>query len=144
MAQQNAMLLRRAVEEIWNGGNYAVVDELIAGDYLGHASTSADETHGREGYKRFIASLRDAFPDIRFTIEDQIAAGDKVVTRWSARATHTGEFRGIPPTGKQGRVTGITIDRVADGKVVECWTNADDLGLLQQLGVLPAPGPADR
>ena len=140
MSQHNALLVRRLIEEVWNRGDFAVVDELIAADYLGHASTPADETHGPEGYKQFYATLRGAFPDLRSTVEDQIADGDKVVTRWTCRATHAGEFRGIPPTGKEGRVTGITIDRVANGKVVECWTNADDLGLLQQLGAVPTPG----
>ena len=139
MSHQNATLLRRAVEEIWNRGDYAAIDELIAVDYLGHASTPGDETHGREGYTRFYTSLREAFPDIAFAIEDQIVDGDRVVTRWTAHATHTGEFLGIPPTGRQGSVTGITIDRIANGMIVECWTNADELGLLHQLGVVPAP-----
>lgn len=141
MSEQNKMLARRAVEEVWNRGDFAVVDELVASDIVVHASTPAGEIHGAEGIKQFYAALRKAFPDIHFTIEDQIAEGDRVVTRWTARATHTGEFQGIPPTGKQGRLTGIDIDRFANGKVVECWPNADELGLLQQLGVLPAPQP---
>jgi steroid delta-isomerase-like uncharacterized protein len=87
----------------------------------------------------YVAALRDAFPDVHITIEDQVAEGDRVVTRWTARGTHTGAFQGIPPTGKRGSMTGIDINRFADGKVVECWTNADDLGLLQQLGVIPTP-----
>jgi steroid delta-isomerase-like uncharacterized protein len=98
-----------------------------------------EEIHGREGIKQFYATLRAAFPDIHFTIEDQIAEGDRVVTRWTARATHTGEYQGIPPTGKQFSLTGIDIDRIANGKVVECWPIADELGVLQQLGVIPAP-----
>lgn len=144
MSEQNKTLVCRAVEEVWNQGNYAVVDELVASDLVVHASTPAGEIHGPEGVKQFYASLREAFPDIHFTIEDQIAEGDRVVTRWTARATHTGEFQGIPPTGKQGRLTGIDIDRIANGKVVECWPNADELGLLQQLGVIPTPGQVAR
>src|SRR5688572_17801988 len=140
MSARNKLVARRAVDEVWNRGNLAAADELVAGDYVGHSSPSTDETHGPAGYKQFYAALRAAFPDIRFTVEDQVAEGDRVVTRWTAHATHTGEFRGIPPTGKRGSVTGITIDRVAGGKLVECWTNADDLGLLQQLGVVPAAG----
>lgn len=120
--------------------DYAIIDDLIAVDYLGHASTPADETHGREGYRQFWTAPRAAFPDLRSTVEDQITDGDRVVTRWTRHATHAGEFRGISPTGKQGRMTGITIARVAGGKVVECWTNADDLGLRQQLGVVPMSG----
>jgi steroid delta-isomerase-like uncharacterized protein len=115
-------------------------DELLASDFAGHSSMA--ETRGPDEAKQFFASLRAAFPDIHFTIEDQIAERDKVVTRWSARATHTGDFRGIPPTGKQGHVTGITINRVANGKIVEGWTNLDELGLMQQLGVIPEPAAA--
>ena len=139
MSEHNKLIKRRLVEEAWSRGEFAVVDEVIAGDYLGHAANAAEETRGPEGYKRFWATLRAAFPDIVFTVEDQIAEGDRVVTRWIACGTHSGEFRGIPPTGKQGRVTGITIARVCDGIVAECWTNADDLGLLQQLGVIAMP-----
>ena len=81
-----------------------------------------------------------AFPDVHFTIEDQVAEADKVVTRWTWRGTHQGPFQGIPPTGKHVMVTGVGINRFANGKVVENWTNMDILGLLQQLGVVPAPG----
>jgi steroid delta-isomerase-like uncharacterized protein len=144
MSEQNKNLVRRALEEVWNRGNYAVVDELVAKDYLGHSGAEGPETHGREGYRKFFATQREAFPDIEYEIEDQIAEGDKVVTRWTARATHTGEFQGIPPTGRPGTVTGMTIFRIADGSVVECWTNMDELGMMQQLGVIPAPTPARR
>ena len=82
-------------------GDVAIIDELIAGDFLGHAAPPANETHGPDGYKQFQAMLRAAFPDIHFTIEDQIADGDRVVTRWTARATHTGAFRRIPPASGQ-------------------------------------------
>ena len=144
MPEQNKALVRRAVEEVWNKGNYDVVDELAASDILVHASTPDREVHGTQGVKQFYGALRSAFPDIHFTIEDQIAEGDRVVTRWTARGTHTGAFNGIPPTGKQGIVSGIDIDRIANGKVVECWPNADELGLLQQLGVIPAPEQVAR
>jgi steroid delta-isomerase-like uncharacterized protein len=138
MSEENKRIDRRLIEEVWNRGNFSIVDEVVASDYLGHSSTPADETHGREGYKRFYATLREAFPDFRVTVEDQIAEGDKVVTRWTARGTHQGEFQGMSPTGKHGAITGITIDRIANGKVVECWTNADDLGMMRLLGVVPA------
>lgn len=142
MSEENKKLERRAIEEVWNQGNYAVVDEIVASDYIGHSSNPATETHGREGVKQFYMALHRAFPDIHFTIEDQIAEGDRVVTRWAARATHQGEFQGIPPTGNRGDLTGITIERIADGKIVECWTEIDDLRLLQQLGVIPSPEQA--
>ena len=93
-----------------------------------------------EQYKQLVTMYFSAFPDLHLTIEDQIAEGDKVVTRWTARGTHQGPFMGIPPTGKRAVVTGIAIDRFANGKFVENWNNGDDLGLLQQLGVVPVPG----
>ena len=137
MSEHNKLLVRRVVEEVWNRGNYAVVDELAASDIVVHASTPDDDIHGREGVKQFYAALRAAFPDLHFAVQDQIAEGDRVVTRWLARGTHTGTFQGMPPTGKQVQMGGIDIDRFADGKVVECWPNADELGMLQQLGALP-------
>lgn len=145
MSEHNKMIDRCLIEEVWNRGNFAIVDEVIARDYLGHSPSPTGETHGPEDYKQFYARLREAFPDLRVTIEDQIAEGDKVVTRWTAHGTHQGEFLGIVPTGRHGAITGITIDRIAGGKVVECWTNADDLGLMRLLGVIPAlekPGGA--
>lgn len=137
MSQQNKKVERRLIEEVWNRGNYDVIDQLVARDYVGHSTTPQDETRGPEAYKAFYASLHAAFPDFNVTIEDQIAEGDRVVTRWTASGTHLGPFRGIPPTGNRGAITGITIERLANGKVVECWTNADDLGLLRLLGVVP-------
>ena len=83
---------------------------------------------------------RTAFPDLNVKVEDQLAEGDKVATRWTTTGTHQGEFAGIPPTGKQGGVTGTTIARVVGGKIVEERSNWDTLGLLQQLGVIPPMG----
>jgi steroid delta-isomerase-like uncharacterized protein len=140
MSQHNRMLVRRAIEEVYNRGDLAIVDELVASDFVIHSPS--EEIHGPAGAKQFVAGLRAAFPDLHVTIEDQMADGDRVATRWTAGGTHTGAFQGIPPTGKQARMTGINIDRIANGKVVECWTNADELGLLQQLGVVPTPGQA--
>ena len=137
MSEQNKVLVRRTIEEVYNLGNLAVVDELVASDFVIHSAS--DEIHGAEGAKQYVTMLRAAFPDIHITVEDQFAEGDRVATRWTAQATHTGTFQGIPPTGRQARVSAIDIDRIADGKVVECWTRIDELGLLQQLGVLPAP-----
>jgi steroid delta-isomerase-like uncharacterized protein len=85
---------------------------------------------------------RNAFPEIQMTVEDLIAEGDKVVTRWTARGTHQGELMGIPPSGNPVEVTGITIDRIEGGKVVETWANYDALGMMQQVGAVPEPGQA--
>lgn len=136
--EDNKALVQRGIEEVWNQKNLAVLDEIASRDYVSH--NPAMTTHGLEQYKQLVSMYFSAFPDLHFTIEDQIAEGDKVVSRFSARGTHQGAFMGIPPTGKQGVVTGIGIDRFANGKIVEGWFNSDDLGLLQQLGILPAPG----
>lgn len=139
-AHENKALARRGIEEVFGRGNFAVADEVYANDFVGHAPP--DEIKGPEGVKPFASMFRSAFPDLQFTIEDQIAEGDKVVTRWTARGTHEGEFQGIAPTGKQVTITGITIQRIAGGRIVEGWTNRDDLGMLLQLGVVPPPGQA--
>jgi predicted ester cyclase len=128
--EENKAVVRRGIEEVWNQKNVAIVDEIAAPDYVSH--NPAMTTHGLEQYKQLVMMYFTAFPDIHLTIEDEIAEGDKVVTRVTA-------FMGIPPTGKQAVVTGIVIDRFANGKTVEAWNNLDDLGLLQQLGVIPTP-----
>jgi predicted ester cyclase len=137
MLEQNKSLVRHLIEEVWNQGKLTLVDELLASDYLEHQPRA--NANGIEGEKEYIAMLRTAFSDIHFTVEDQIAEGDKVVTRWTACATHMGEFLGIAPTGRHGVVTGIWIDRIANGKFVEGWWLFDELGMMQQLGVVPVP-----
>jgi steroid delta-isomerase-like uncharacterized protein len=137
MSEQNKAFVRNLIEEVIGRGNFALVEELVAVDYVGHSSSP--EMNTREGHKQFFVALRHAFPDLQIKIGDQVAEGDKVVTRWTARATQQAEFMGIPPTGKQVVMNGIDIDRIANGKLVECWTRSDDLGLLQQLGAIPAP-----
>jgi steroid delta-isomerase-like uncharacterized protein len=99
MSEQNKAFVRRLIEEVIGRGNFALVEELVAADYVGHSSSP--EINTREGHKQFLVALRQAFPDLQIKIEDQIAERDKVVTRWTARGTHQGEFAGIPPTGKQ-------------------------------------------
>lgn len=140
MSDQARSMVRRLIEEVWNRETFAVVDELVAADYIGHSAQA--ETYGTAGYQQFFAALHAAFPDIQFTVEDEIAEREKVVCRWKAHGTHQGEFAGIPPTGKQGLITGITIYHITGGKVAECWTQVDELGLLKQLGVIPAPAHA--
>jgi steroid delta-isomerase-like uncharacterized protein len=140
MSEQSKALMRRGIEEVWTRGNFTVAGELLASDFVVHASQQIGELHGPEGVTRYFAALREAFPDLHFTIEDQVAEGDRAVTRWTARGTHRGAFRGIPPSGKQVSLAGINIIRVAGGKAVEGWMSLDELGLLRQLGALPAPG----
>jgi steroid delta-isomerase-like uncharacterized protein len=98
----------------------------------------------KQGYRQAISAFLTAYPDSRFPVDQWIVEADKAVARHSLRGTHKAEFQGIPPTGKQVKVNGIAIFRIADGKVVETWLNADILGMLQQLGVVPTPGQAEQ
>ena len=136
MTEQDKKMVRSTFEDIWNRGNLAAIDERFTSDYVGH---SIRDIHGPEGSKQFATAMRSAFPDYHYTVEDELANGNRVVHRWTARGTHMGEFQGIAPTGKQVTITGISIYRVANGKLIEGWTNADMLSLLQQLGVISAP-----
>ena len=139
--EENKALNRRFFEEFWDQKNLAVADELLAPNYVDHTPGSPPGLPpGPEGFKQFASVFMTAFPDLRLTLEDQIAEGDTVVTRWTSYGTHTGSLMGIPPTGKSITVTGITITRIPDGKATETWTNFDMLGLLQQIGVVPAMG----
>jgi len=138
MSEQNKMIVRRFSEEVESQGNFAVADELLAHDFVSH--TPLGEAHGLEAAKQFGAMLRTAFPDLHVTVEDQIAEGDRVVTRWTCRGTHQGAFQGMPPTGKPIEIMGTTISRIANGKIVEQWGNPDLLSLMQQIGAVPAPG----
>lgn len=137
LAEKNKDLIRRAIEEIWNNGNYDNIEEFVSPDFVVHSSSPAEEIRGPQSARQFYIELRKSFPDIHFTVKDQIAEEDRVVTHWTAHGTHKGEFKGIHPTGKQFSITAIDIDRIVDGKVIECWTNMDELGLLRQLGALP-------
>jgi steroid delta-isomerase-like uncharacterized protein len=137
---KNQEAVLQAVNEVWNQGNYANLNNLVADHVVIHTTGPGGDIHGHEGIRQFYSMMRAGFPDLHFTVEDQIAHGDKVVTRWSARGTHRGAFQGIPPTGKQVDITGMDIDRFVDSKVVECWALIDELGMMQQLGVVPMPG----
>lgn len=138
MLQTNKSVARRALIEILGEGRSEVVDELISDGYIGHDSAMPDLILGPEGVRQSTAMYRSAFPDVTIVVDEQIAEGDSVVTRWTARGTHEGELFGMPATGKQATVTGITINRINNGKLVEARTNWDTLGLLQQLGTVPA------
>jgi predicted ester cyclase len=137
--EENKARTRSAYDEFINKGNVAAVEEYIAPNYLGHVP-GLPPIQGVEGFKQFITMLETAFSDRHVTIEDMVAEGDKVAVRYSQSGTHTGELMGLPPTGKQVRWTGMAILRIADGKAVEQWISNDDLGLMQQLGVIPVPG----
>jgi len=134
-SEENKAIFRRYVEEVGNEGNLEVADEIFS-SYLAHQSDGSVLERGPEDVKKFMGEFREGFPDFHTTIEDQIAEGDRVVTRWRMKGTHRGEFRGIAPTGAELDVTGIGIFRFSDGKVVESWDNFDQLGMMRQLGVV--------
>ena len=135
--EENKAVFRRFIEE-WNKGNEAgmAAMELCAADYVIHGTGVFPDTD-RAGYKQRLTALWTAFPDAHLVVEDLIAEGDKVVVRYTFRATHRGEFMGVPATGKVVTMTGIDIARFAGGKCVEQWVQADFLGLMQQLGAIP-------
>jgi steroid delta-isomerase-like uncharacterized protein len=142
MAADNKEISRRVFEDVWNNQNIDAVEDLMSRNYVHHDPSSPDVKRGTEGYKQFVREYLRAFPDIHFTIHDHIAEGDAVVSHWSASGTHKGELRDIAATGRNFTVTGTTIARVRDGKFVESWSNWDALGLMQQLGIVPALGQA--
>ena len=137
MSAENKALSRRLLEEAFNAGNIDVIDELVTTDFVNHDAALPEPMVGPDAAKATISGYRTAFPDLRITIEEQIADDQGVATRWSAKGTHEGDLMGMAPTGKQATVTGITIDRIVDGRIAESWTNWDTLGMLQQLGVVP-------
>lgn len=137
--EENKGLMRRFYEEI-SKGNLAVVEELVAADHVEHSPFVPGQAPGRQGTLELFTMIRAAFPDLRFTVEDRVEEGDKVVTRGTFSGTHKGEFMGIAPTGKQITVGIIEILRIAGGRVVEHWNVVDSLGMMKQLGVVPTPG----
>ena len=135
--------MREFFEEVWNRGNLDHLDEIYTPDFKIHvlwynlAAGGPMESEGIEPAKDVIRGWLEGFPDMHVTIEDQIAEGDLVASRHLSTATHTREFQGLQPTGKQAKMTGTTLTRVRDGKIAEAWTSWDILGLMGQLGVAP-------
>jgi steroid delta-isomerase-like uncharacterized protein len=133
-------VVRRYLEEVINRGDPAAADELLTPTFtIDHAGVP-EVLRGPEAFKAFLAGFREAFPDIRGTVEDVVAAGDKVAVRLTWRGTHRGTFQGIAPTGKAFTVRGSAIYRLEGGRIAAAWAEFDTLSLLQQLGALPAPG----
>jgi steroid delta-isomerase-like uncharacterized protein len=137
MSAENKVMMRRWFEEVWNRGRVAAIDEMLSSQATIHGL-------GPEGldvaaFKQFHTRYRSAFPDVRIHVEDVIAEGDKVAVRWSGTGTHQGNDLGFPATGNSIQFTGMTIGRVENGKLVEGWNVFDQLGMLQQLGVVNLP-----
>lgn len=138
--EQNKALVRRLFKEDLNEADQEtrsrVADEIVAVDFVDHTNPP-ELQYGLESHKQIVTILHTSFPDLHWEYEEPIAEGDKVAMRVTMYATHNGEFFGIPPTGKQVKVSGSHILRVANGKIAEHWGNSDDLGMMQQLGVVP-------
>jgi steroid delta-isomerase-like uncharacterized protein len=140
LSETNKTISRRFFEEAFGKGKLNVLDEIIAADHVNTGPGALPESPaGPEGTKQLVTLYRNAFPDLHFTIDEQIAEGDKVVTRWTAVGTNKGELLGMPATGKSSTVTGIVVDRIANGKIAESWGIFDQFGMMQQLGVIPTP-----
>ena len=136
--EKNREVALQWLEGAWNRGNLSLLDELYQPDYISH-SMPPGLPGNRDGLAQLVTIFRTAMPDFHMTIEDMIAAGDKVAVRFVADGTQTGELMGIPPTGRHGSATGMIIARFEDGKWAEDWFNWDQFGMLQQLGVIPVP-----
>lgn len=137
--EDNKRLALRWLDEVWNKGNMNLINELIAPEYVLHDPIRPG-LQGRAAIQESIATFRQAFPDLNFTVEDQIAETDKVVTRYIVAGTHLGPLMGITATGKQGMITGIDVYRIENGQIAEAWSNWDTLGLLQRIGAIPSLG----
>ena len=137
MSEANKAVVRRIVEEVWNGKKHDMIDEFYAADFV-NVDPNSPEVKNLEQFKQWAAAFNTGFPDEQVTIVDMVAEGDKVAKQYSIEATHTGEFMGIPPTNKKTNMSGITIYRIVDGKVKECVWSYDTYGFMVQLGVIPS------
>ena len=141
MVSENKALVQRWFDEVWNEGRVDAIDELLAPDSVVHGLGDG-QMRGAAAFKPFHAAYRDAFPDVRIEIEDMVEEGDKVAFRWTGTASHRGQGLGFAATNRRVRFQGMGIIRVRNGKLVEGWNTFDQLGMLQQLGVVQLPGPA--
>jgi steroid delta-isomerase-like uncharacterized protein len=138
--EDNIQLIRRWFQEVWNENRIQAVYDLLAPNAIGRGQTgSQGEIHGPDDFVPFVKNIRAAFPEIHIEVEDAFGAGDRVVARWSATMKHGGDGLGMPATGKSVRITGTTIARILDGRIIEGWDNWDQLGMLEQIGAYSPP-----
>ena len=137
--EENNAIARKFFDTAWNEGEFLA--DIIAADAIDHSTVGGKEKleRGPGSFRQIVTMFRSAMPDIHLTVEDEIYTGDKVLHRWRMTGTDTGGLMGMPPSGKQLAFTGMTIVRMEDGKIVERWANVDELGILQQLGIVPPP-----
>lgn len=141
-AQENKALALRWFEELFNQQKLEVADEIVAAGHESHDPTLPGLAPGPEGQKQDVGLYHGAFSDAHITVEEQIAEGDMVATRWTGRGTHDGDLMGVPASGNRAEVSGLTINRIEDGRISETWTNYDALGMMQQIGAIPTPKQA--
>ena len=137
MPTDNAALMRRWFEEVWNKGNLAVIDELASPNVKAQGQAEHPAQIGREQFRSFAQGIRSGFPDIHISVQETIEQDDRVAVRWTTSMTHKGPFLGIEPTGRRVTVNGITWVKIENGQIVEGWDNWDQMGLLVQLGSVP-------
>lgn len=142
--EENKAVIQRFIEEAFNRGSLNVVDEVYAPRFFSQDPTTAEGERSPEDAKQIVNTYRSAFPDGNTNIENLVAEGDKVAYRWTYRGTQLGELMSIAPTERQVTITGITINHISAGRIEEEWNNFDQLGMLQQLGVIPAPGQSNE
>jgi len=140
MSAANKNIVRRLYEEVWNERKVEVINEIISPSHALHAPNISGSSIGPEAYKRNVLLFLTGYPDLHWTIEDTIAENDKVVACWTISGTHKGDYMGIPATNKKVSVDGITIHHIADGRIMDSYSNWDVLGMMQQLGVVSALG----
>jgi steroid delta-isomerase-like uncharacterized protein len=136
-AEGNKAVARTYIDQVWNEGKLDRFEEFVSPDVVPH---SGPEVTNSEGMKQFLAMIRNALPDMRLTLDDELAVDGKVVHRWTMSGTHQGEFMGIPATGKNLVWSGISILRLSGGKIIEYWAQSDNMSMMQQLGAVPALG----
>lgn len=142
--EQNNAIAEKFFDSVWNKGDFRVLETLISPDALDHSTVGGKMTseRGSGSFRAIVSMFRQAMPDIQLRIDDEVYAGDRVMHRWNMTGTDTGGVMGMPPSGKTLTFTGTTIVRMEDGKIAERWAIVDELGLLQQLGVIPSPNGA--
>jgi steroid delta-isomerase-like uncharacterized protein len=141
MSEENKALARRYLEEVWDKGNVDLIDELFTTDFVRHGPPAVEgEVRGPEGFKGLVSTYHAGFPDFQVTIDDMIAEGDSVVSRWTVKGTHQGELMGNAPTGNQVTFTGYLFDRISGGKIEEEWVDYDTLHVMQQIGGVAQQG----
>jgi steroid delta-isomerase-like uncharacterized protein len=135
---ENKAVVQRFIDEVLNQGKLETADEIVAENFV-ELDPLPGQRQGREGLKEIVAMLRTAFPDMHWSVDETIAAGEKVVTRFTWTGTHKGDFLGIPATGRPVSVKGVVIDRIVGGKMTDSRILMDNLGMMQQLGVISPP-----